>query len=144
MKKLIIFAVFALVAFTLWYYRQHPLSTRVKIRDHVFLVDVAVTPEDKERGLAYRDFLASDRGMLFIYDHKGQYDFWMKGMRFPLDFVWLDDKRVVDITANVPVAANGTLPAYHPKVPVNQVLEVPAGTIENIGITIGDTLEVLR
>jgi hypothetical protein len=41
--------------------------------------------------------------MLFIFESEGLYSFWMKGMRFPLDMVWINAEcAVVDITKEVP------------------------------------------
>ncbi len=144
MKKILIFLAVLLGTFTIWYYWRNPLSTRIKLHNQIFLVDVAVTEQEKRRGLGYRDSLPPDRGMLFVYNQKGQYDFWMKGMRFPLDFMWIDGKNVVDITTNVPVATSESLPQYRPKVPVDKILELNAGTVEKYGIAIGDTIEILR
>ncbi len=144
MKKALIFFAALLLIFTIWYYWRNPLGTRIKIHDHVFTVEIAATAQEKEQGLGYRDSLAPDHGMLFPYDHKDQYQFWMKGMRFPLDFVWIDGKRIVDITISVPVATNEPLPVYRPKAPVDKILELNAGTVEKVGIAIGDTVEILR
>ncbi len=144
MKKAAIFFAALLGIFTLWYYRQHPLTTRIKLHDQIFFVELAVTPSEKERGLGYRDNLEAGHGMLFPYDRKDQYSFWMKGMRFPIDILWMDERTVVDITANVPVTISEPLPVYQPKVPVDKVLELPAGTAQRAGIAIGDTMEILR
>ena len=98
MKKLIVItAIFAIGIFSLWYYTRHPLQTTVSIRNKTFVVDVAVTAKEKELGLGNRDSLAADHGMLFIYDHKEVFPFWMKNMRFPIDIIWIDDQTIVDI-----------------------------------------------
>ncbi len=144
MKKAFIFAAVLLGMFTVWFYWRNPLGTRIKIHDHIFTVEIAASAKEKERGLGYRDSLAPDHSMLFPYDHKDQYQFWMKGMRFPLDFIWIDGRRIVDITTNVPAPIGDALPIYRPKVPVDKILELNAGTVEKIGIAIGDTIEILR
>jgi uncharacterized membrane protein (UPF0127 family) len=67
---------------------------------------------------------------------------WMKGMRFPLDLVWIDGGRVVDVTARVPDQPPGTpdaeLPVYAPSRPANRVLEVNAGWAARNGVRPGD------
>ena len=147
MKKLkpilIVFGILLAIALFL-YYRAHPLATQIEIRGHKFTVDLAVTNREKERGLGYRDSLAPDHGMLFVYDHPEQYTFWMKGMRFPLDMIWIENKTVVDISRNVPVSVNGTLPTYSPRLPVSQILEVNAGVADQLGIQIGDEVRILK
>lgn len=145
MKKLIVvFFVLSVGAFSLWYYTRHPLVTTVTVRDATFTVDVAVTPNEKEVGLGFRKSLGDDRGMLFVYDHKERYPFWMRAMRFPIDIVWIDDRTIVDISKNVPVSDKPVeqLPLYHPMVSVDKVLEINAGLSDAYGISIGDSVKI--
>ena len=96
--RLWIFAIIAtLIACFIGYYRWRPLSAKVRINNAVFFVEVAANEPQKQKGLGDRSSLASDHGMLFPYDHKEQYNFWMREMRFPLDFIWIDGDRVADI-----------------------------------------------
>ena len=66
-------------------------------------------------------------------------------MRFPLDLVWIDDDRVVDVTADVPDQP-GTpaeqLPIYSPSQPANRLLEVNAGWAERNGVEPGDRVRL--
>lgn len=108
-------------------------------------IEVVKTPQSITQGLSDRSSIGSD-GMLFILDRTQFPSFWMRRMLFDLDLIWLLDNQVVEITRQVPHPAPGTpeseLPLYRPSVPVNQVLEVPAGTAEALGITVGDQLEI--
>ena len=133
-----------LTFFLFWYYRAHPLGTQVEIRGRVFTVEVAVTEEEKQLGLGNRDSLVSDHAMLFVYQSPGQYSFWMKGMRFPIDIIWIKDQTIVDISKNVPVSTTSALPSYAPKEPVNKILEINAGIVDRLGIEVGDTVRFLR
>jgi len=145
MKKLIVItAILAIGIFSLWYYTRHPLQTTVTVRNTTFIVDVAVTAKEKELGLGNRDSLAADHGMLFVYDHKEIFPFWMKNMRFPIDIIWIDDQTIVDISRNVPVSDKPVrdLPIYHPSMPIDKVLELPAGTSDRVGIIIGDKITI--
>ncbi len=144
MKKLEVFIVTAVVAFSVWFYRAHPLQPTVRIRNEVFAVDLAITPKEKERGLGGRERLVENKGMLFVYDHKERYPFWMKDMRFPIDIVWIEGKTIVDISKNVPAPRlpNEQLPIYRPIAPVDIVLELPAGTADRVGMTIGDKITI--
>lgn len=126
------------------YYRSHPLISKVRIRDTVITLEVAATEKQKEIGLGGRSTLDNTHGMLFPYDHKEQYNFWMRGMQFPLDFLWIDDDRIVDITQNVPFPKGDERPEIvKPAYDVNKVLEVHAGTVKRTGIQIGDTVTFL-
>ncbi len=106
-------------------------------------MEVAATGPERAQGLSGRAQLPPGTGMLFIYDEAGIYAFWMVDMQFPLDFVWIGPGcAVVDLTPNVPPPlpnqARGDLPRYRPSEPARYVLEINAGEIAKIGITIGD------
>ncbi len=127
---------------TFAFYIRHPLSATVTIKNIRYTVEVAATPQEKELGLGGRDSLKPLHGMIFPYDHSERFSYWMKGMRFPIDIIWIRDLRIVDISKNVPVSSDGTLPVYAPREPVNLVLEVVAGESERNGFQIGDTVTV--
>lgn len=113
---------------------------RFKINQTEISVELPATSQQREQGLSGRLNLAENEGMLFIFDNKARHSFWMKGMNFPLDFIWIEDDRVVDITENVPAPSGLTdlLKIYQPNNAVNQVLEVNAGFVQNSAIRIGD------
>lgn len=144
MKKIIIIFLVGLVLFTCFYYFRHPLTTHVTIRGHVISVELAITESEKEKGLGYRDVLAPDAGMLFVYQNKDRYGFWMKGMRFPLDFIWIDGNQIVDLSQNIPAPSSDTAQpiTLSPRAAVDKVLEVNAGTIGRYGIAVGDTVRI--
>lgn len=143
MKKILIAGIIALITITAWYYLHHPLGENVVINGHTIHVEIAITNAEKEKGLGYRDSLAADNGMLFVYQNKDRYGFWMKGMRFPLDFIWINGNKVVDVSQNIPQPVSDSMQPVNlaPIVPVDKVLEVNAGTIEELGIKIGDTIQ---
>ena len=74
--------------------------------------------------------------------------FWMKGMRFPLDMVWVDEQlRVVQVTHEAPVPPPGadtqSLPVYsHGATPVRYVLEIGAGLARELAIQPGVQVQV--
>ncbi len=142
MKKIrILLAI--LIPFTAWYYWKHPLQTVLEVRNQKFVIELAVTPKEKERGLSFRNTLAPDHGMLFVYDHKEPFGFWMREMRFPLDFIWIDGDTIVEVTHNVQIRdANGGWTTLGPQKPVDKVLEVNAGTIDSYNIEVGDTISI--
>lgn len=107
----------------------------VRIDDQIFQLETADTDEERALGLGYRDTLCATCGMLFRFPEPGQYPFWMKGMRFPLDIIWLDGNRVVFI---VRAASPGSLELFSPPEPASAVLELNAGSAKNIKR--GDTL----
>jgi len=82
--------------------------------------------------------------MLFDLEKAGTTSFWMKGMRFALDMVWIDEnRRIVGVTANVP-APRGTpaeqLPLYPSPDTTRYVLEVNAGVASDRSLDEGTEL----
>lgn len=125
---------------------EAPVFRQLQINDAKFKVELADTQTKRSKGLGDRQTLASDEGMLFIFPKPEQHQFWMKGLSFPLDFIWIRDNEVVGILPNVPSPEPGqpdsSLPIYQSGVAVDKVLEVPAGTIQRLNIKIGDTVKV--
>ncbi len=78
-----------------------PERVRVHVGDAVVQAEVADDPSERSRGLSGRAPLGRDEGMLFLLPDD-QPTFWMKGMRFGLDIVWIRGRRVVDVTPRIP------------------------------------------
>ncbi len=111
-------------------------------------IEIADTQGKRSKGLGGRQSLASDSGMLFIFPKEDFYSFWMKGVKFPLDFIWIRGNKIIDITENVqaPIAGekNENLPIYQSKESIDKLLEVNAGFVTRHGIKIGNTLNLQR
>ena len=118
----------------------------VIINDTKIKVDVADTKEKRSKGLGGREKLASDEGMLFLFEKEDKYSFWMKGLNFPLDFVWIKGEKVVDIIQNAKQPDQGesdeSLPIYLPREPIDRMLEVNAGVVERLKIKVGDSVRI--
>jgi len=106
--------------------------------------EVARSAGDKANGLSGRQALGEDEGMLFVYDEPCKPGFWMPGMNFPLDMVFLDENfTVVGVNANAqPCKPNSACPFYHPKENALYVLEVNANTSAEHGAVEGAVLEL--
>ena len=111
----------------------------VCFRDHCFKVELAVTPSQRTRGLMFRDSLAKDKGMLFVYNKEDCYPFWMKNTKIPLDIIWMDkERKVVFIKNNAsPCGLTKCTPIY-PNRKAKYVLEVNANIAKDLGIHTGD------
>ncbi len=160
MKKFLIQSVLLLlvVVLGLWFYynvsSNKPLpffpkpqvSNQLVINNARIKVQIADSPETRSKGLSGRQSLATDEGMLFVFDKSDRYPFWMKEMNFALDFVWISGSGVADVTENVPAPAPNTpdsaLTIFSAKTPIDKVLEVPAGTIKNLNIKVGDSIKL--
>jgi hypothetical protein len=120
-------------------------ATVVQVGNVSVRAEIADDEVSRQRGLSGRKRLAADEGMLFLLSGDSP-SFWMKGMRFPLDIVWIRDGRVVDVTAGVPPprGSNAPLPTYSPDRPADRALEVNAGWAADHGIRRGDVVRVRR
>ena len=116
----------------------------IEIRGQRVWLEVADTPEEQRLGLGERDSLAWNHGMYFEYANPGFYAFWMKGMRFPIDIIWLRDDHIIDLDLNVPFEEGGNGPTLRPRELADAVLEVPAGTATALGWRIGDSVKYER
>lgn len=151
--RILVVAIFLLGAFTLFFifasFYGFPLGEdldkqKLRVGDAVFKVEIADDPLKSARGLSGRAHLPEDEGMMFIFSRAGHYPFWMRGMEFPLDFVWIRESKVVGIDPNVPIRHGvSSFKTVVSKEPVDMVLEINAGISNEVGIEVGDivTLE---
>ena len=119
-----------------------PITATAEIAEATIQLEVAETPQQQATGLMYRDCLADDRGMLFPFGTARIARFWMKNVPISLDMVFLNGDRVVGIAADVPPCQVNPCPVYGPEAKVNQVIELRGGRVEELGIKIGDQIEV--
>lgn len=107
----------------------------------VVRVELAQTAAERARGLGGHAPLGADEGMLFVFPELGRHSFWMKGMTFALDIIWIRDGQVIHVAADVPPprpdTADSELPIYTPPAAADYVLEVPAGFAARWGIQAG-------
>ena len=145
-KNLVIIALVLLFALLSFIYKFFVVSkngfTTLKIGEHEFQVEVARDDANRMRGLSGRESLAPEQGMLFIFDTAGDHGFWMKGMKFPLDIVWVRDNRIVGITQNIPTSDELSPPVYYPQAPADRALELNAGLVQKYNLQVGDSIEV--
>ena len=104
-------------------------------------VEVSDTPEKRSLGLGKRDKLEKGWGMLFVFEKRIPHSFWMKNMRFPIDIIWLDNQRIVELAENVPPPQEGESPkVMEPRLPSNFVLEIESGRARALGLKVGQKL----
>jgi uncharacterized membrane protein (UPF0127 family) len=120
-------------------------TATIEVGDLTIDAEIADTSELRERGLGFRDGLAPGTGMLFVYEEPGNRSFWMKGMRFCLDIIWIESDRIVGAAESVcPVegVADADLPRYQSPEPVRYVLEMPAGWLADNSFGAGTTVTI--
>ena len=127
---------------------SHPWSTEVAmvtVGTDELEAEIADTPPLQGRGLGYRDGLEPGTAMLFVFEEATMPTFWMMGMRFCLDIVWIQGGTIVGAAESVcpmPNTSSADLPRYLPPIDVQYVLEVPAGWLASHGYSAGTPVEI--
>lgn len=126
-----------------------PQSTTVRIltiNSSKLKVEIADNKDKRSKGLSGKEKLATDEGMLFIFEKAVKPSFWMKGLTFPLDFVWIRGIEVLETTENVqpplPGQADESLPIYKSSADIDKVLEVNGGSVNKLNIKTGDEVKL--
>jgi uncharacterized protein len=115
---------------------QQTLEIVTKGGVHVFAVEIAVTNEERARGLMYRKELAEGRGMLFDFAPDQEVSMWMKNTYISLDMIFIQgDGRILRIAENTKPLSEAIISSNGQ---VRGVLEVIAGTAKKFGIAPGD------
>ena len=115
---------------------QQTLEIASKSGVHVFAVDLAVTDEERQRGLMFRRSLPESYGMLFDFKRDQDVSMWMKNTFVSLDMIFIkNDGRIARIADSTKVRSEDIIPSGQP---VRAVLEVVAGTAKKYGIAPGD------
>lgn len=112
----------------------------VLINNNKISIEVAATPSQQYRGLSNRESLCADCGMLFVFRDKTEQIFVMRNMKFPLDIVFIEDDKIINIESNLSPEGESPKHEYRSLAPANRVLELPGGYATRNNIKVGDTL----
>ena len=100
-----------------------------------FTVDVVDTPESRAQGLMFREEMADDAGMLFIYESPHTATFWMKNTLISLDMLFVSyDGIVLNIKKNATPLSEDVIPGGPG---ILEVLEINGGLVDELGLGIG-------
>jgi uncharacterized membrane protein (UPF0127 family) len=103
---------------------------------HVFQVELARKPEERERGLMFRRYLPKDRGMLFDFGSSEPVAMWMENTYLPLDMVFIrSNGTIARIETHTEPLSRRAIAAGEP---VLGVLELNSGVCDELGIKAGD------
>ena len=91
---------------------------QISIDDSNLQLQIALTDNERKRGLMYREELPENHGMLFLFEHPGKRSFWMRNTKIPLDLAYFDSQ--------------GTLVEIHPDTSIEEI----ESKIQNDGVLI--------
>ena len=114
---------------------------QTQIGTKTYQLEISNTEARRYRGLSYRESMDQDKGMLFVFSRPGSYQFCMREMRIPLDFVWVNRETVVDIIENVPPPSVKDAGAFTAVELADKVIELNAGEVKASGIKTGDKIK---
>jgi uncharacterized protein len=115
---------------------QQILEIASKTGVHVFSVELAVTDDERSRGLMFRRSVPESYGMLFDFKRDQEVTMWMRNTYVSLDMIFIQsDGRIRRIAENTETESDKIIPSGGQ---VRAVLEVAAGTARKLGIEAGD------
>ncbi len=129
---------------------EKPVLEQVILNGHAVMMELALTPDQRARGLMGREALADDEGMLFVYPDRDPYpaevSFWMKDCLIPIDVIFISrEGKIVSIHEMEPPAP-GTpdedLPAYPSGGPVQFAIELRGGLAGELGLETGRLIDL--
>lgn len=107
--------------------------------DVILKVEVASTPEQREKGLMNRTSLAPDQGMIFVWGHDVREGFWMKNTLIPLSVAFIaGNGTIVGIQEMAPLS----LDDHRPPVPYRCAVEASRGFFSRNGVQVGDKVSL--
>ena len=121
-----------------------PVEAKAMINKQVIELEVAKTPEQQSTGLMYRESLADNRGMLFVFEPARPVRFWMKNVNLSLDIIFLFNGEVKQIVTNVPPCQEDPCPTYGPTLntDIDMVVELRGGRAAQLGIELGEHIPI--
>lgn len=95
--KQVLVVVFSLLTLSGCSWKSIEKAQNVTINSNNYTLEVARTEEERKRGLSNRKTLDEQRGMIFYYDRAKILSFWMKDTLIPLQIIFINGCKIVDI-----------------------------------------------
>ncbi|MGC8479710.1 MAG: DUF192 domain-containing protein [Candidatus Micrarchaeia archaeon] len=117
-------------------------KTTLKIGKKSLNVMVADSFFKQMLGLMHRSSLKENEGMLFIFNRETKMGIWMLNMKFNIDILWINSKKlIIDFKEDAkPCNSLFSCKTMYPKESSKYVLELNSGYIKKEGINIGDKI----
>ena len=112
-----------------------PLVAVTKSGERSFSIEIADTSNEREAGLMFRQDMADDHGMLFVFEESRDLTFWMKNTPMPLDLLFIAQDGTIKAIKRGESFSEAVI---SPGVPVRFVLELKAGIASKNGIVDGE------
>ncbi len=114
-----------------------PPTIKLNAGIHLITAEVAASDSSRTRGLMFRESLAPNHGMLFVFDHKAIHCMWMRNTLISLSVAFIDDDGAI---VNIEDMAPRTETSHCARRPVRYALEMEKGWFARRGIGPGAKL----
>ena len=119
-----------------------PTTAAVMLSDGKLIeLEVARTKEQQAKGLMYRPPLTPNRGMMFPVTPSRKVVLWTKSMQQSIDVLFVYRGKVVGIFSRLP-PCKSSCPTYGVDITVDNVIELPAGSVSLAGLSKGASLNI--
>jgi uncharacterized membrane protein (UPF0127 family) len=117
-------------------YEKSTLTIETAQGPRTFSIELALTPAQQQQGLMFRQSMAPDAGMLFVFPESREQAFWMHNTYIPLDMVFIKpDDTILSIAERAVPLTDTAVPS---RGEAKFVLELNGGTASRLGIKPGD------
>jgi len=123
-------------------------TVRLSIKQQAFELWVADDASEQSQGLMFVSAErmeplpdGTQRGMIFVFNHEQNLNFWMKNTIIPLDIAYLDSDGLVVATYTM-APLDERVGQYRSGTPALYAIEVNAGVWGRIGLRPGDVVDV--
>ncbi|MBU0670627.1 DUF192 domain-containing protein [Patescibacteria group bacterium] len=141
-KYLVILIVLVIIFLVFYFLVKQGIANRkiikIRVKDQVIEAVVSDTPIALAKGLGGTESIEDNEGMLFVFKSPRKTSFWMDGMKFPLDIIWISKGKIAYIARNIPVDFKEIV---NPSISTDKVLEINAGLSDKYGISINDDVK---
>lgn len=123
-----------------------PRFEQLTLAGRQFRLELALTDAKIARGLMFRDKLADDEGMLFVFRDMAVRHFWMKNCLIPIDVIFIDGQGWITAIHTMPPPSpdvpDEELPRYSSVLPARFAIEIAGGTAQKLGLAAGQKLDL--
>lgn len=104
---------------------------------HLIQAEVAATDPQRQQGLMFREKMANNHGMVFVFDQSNPQCMWMKNTPLPLSVAFLDaDGKIINIEDMQPK----TLESHCSTKPAKYALEMNLGWFKQKNVKPGSAI----
>ncbi len=120
-------------------FERDELQITTKNGTQKFNTEIAQSNAQLEKGLMYREKIAEDESMLFLFPKDMKIAMWMKNTLIPLDMLFIDKSgKIIYIAHDTKPNSLDVISAG--ATPVRAVLEIGGGIAQKKNIVVGDSV----